>query len=187
MQRLRAGVSAVQGPLRGDWGDPSPPRAQTLSLHPLWLAGASGRRGGHFRKVCDCPRRPLHGQSCCRPPAALQVLSPGGRSQLASCVQRPRDLFPEAEQGLRTRPLSSGRCCGAGPAGGRHRLPCLSSTPLLIEGRACAWCLRMERRWGPGFPHLGWWGPPGLSAWRCCGQDAGLSSGLMWVLLTRED
>lgn len=188
MQRLRAGVSAVRGPLRGDWGDPSPPRTQTLGLRPLRLPG-------HLRP----PWGALPQGFVTAPPPALawaELLqtascSPGfvtwrpvSVGQL--CVQRPRDLLPEAEQGLRTCPLGSGCCCGAGPARGRHRLPCLSSTPLLIEGRACARCLRTERRWGLGFPHPGWWGPLGLSAWRCCGQDAGLGSGPTWVLLTRE-
>ena len=73
--------------------------------------------GGTSARLCDCPCQPSRGQSCYRPPAALQVLPPGGWSQAANCAQRPQDLLPEAEQGLRTCPLGSGRCCGAGSPG----------------------------------------------------------------------
>ena len=177
-------MSAVRGPLRGDWGDPSLPRTQTLGLHPLRLAGRLRPPWGALLQGFVTARAsPRVGRAAtdrqllsrfCHLEAGLR--RPTVRSGPKTCSQKQSRGFG---------PVPSARGAAVGP-GRQGTAP--APVPLVHapSDRRRGMRLRMERRWGPGFPHPGWWGPPGLSAWWCCRKGAGLSSGLTWVLLTWE-
>ena len=77
------GVSSARA-AAGRLGRPQPaPRPDTWPSSALASWAPPAAMGGTSARLCDCPCQPSRGQSCCRPPASLQVLPPGGWSQAA--------------------------------------------------------------------------------------------------------